>query len=287
MQKKTAFSLFELAIVITIIAILIAGTFVGESLIKKSRITSAQNLTAQSPVNSIEGLVIWYESTSEKSFVPSKVEDGSKIKTWNNIAPNQLYAVNAIQTNSASQPLYQENVFNSLPLIYFNGSAYLEAAYNPDFNPSKVTIFTVINAKSTTDIYGTVISTRNDSPAAGYGIYSTASGYQFWIGNSSGSGASSSVTIKSDNLVLLSATNDGSNSNFYSNGALVTTNSAALVANNSLPFRIGAGNNAGAANYFFNGYVGEIIVFNRLLKIEERKSVEKYLSDKWKVQLNS
>ncbi len=287
MQKKTAFSLFELAIVLTIISILISGTFVGESLIRKSKITSAQNLTAQSPVNSIEGLVIWHESTSDKSFVPSKVEDGIKIKTWNNIAPNQLYSVNAIQTNSTAQPIYQENVFNSLPMIYFNGSSYLETDYNTDFNPSKLTIFAVINTKSIVGVYGSIISTRNDSPTAGYGIYSTVSGYQFWIGDGSGAGVSSNLNINSDNLVLLSATNDGSNSNFYSNGSLVTTNSAALVANNSLPFRIGAGNNSGAANYFFNGYVGEIIVFNRLLKVEERKSVEKYLSDKWKVQLNS
>lgn len=39
-------------------------------------------------------------------------------------------------------------------------------------------------------------------------------------------------------------------------------------------------------NIYFNGYIGEIIVFNRVLKTEERKAVEAYLGKKWNVQVS-
>jgi hypothetical protein len=36
---------------------------------------------------------------------------------------------------------------------------------------------------------------------------------------------------------------------------------------------------------FFNGKIGEVIIFNRALKDNERISVEDYLSNKWKISL--
>ena len=37
---------------------------------------------------------------------------------------------------------------------------------------------------------------------------------------------------------------------------------------------------------YFNGYVGEIIIFDRVLKAEERTSVTSYLAKKWSVVVN-
>ena len=46
---------------------------------------------------------------------------------------------------------------------------------------------------------------------------------------------------------------------------------------------IGANINLGS---FFNGNYGEIIIFNRQLKTSEIEEVEKYLSQKWKININ-
>jgi hypothetical protein len=37
---------------------------------------------------------------------------------------------------------------------------------------------------------------------------------------------------------------------------------------------------------FFNGMIGEIIVFNRSLNNEDRKEIEKYLGKKWGIKVN-
>lgn len=67
-MKKNAFSLIELSIVILIIGILIVGVAQSGSLVGKFRLSSARNLTQNSSVASIPGMIFWVDSVSEKSF---------------------------------------------------------------------------------------------------------------------------------------------------------------------------------------------------------------------------
>lgn len=39
-------------------------------------------------------------------------------------------------------------------------------------------------------------------------------------------------------------------------------------------------------NTYYKGNVGEIIIFSRALKTEERRSVEEYLGKKWKIKIS-
>jgi hypothetical protein len=39
------------------------------------------------------------------------------------------------------------------------------------------------------------------------------------------------------------------------------------------------------ADSFFNGYLSEIIIFDRALNSEERKSIEQYLSRKYSIKI--
>ncbi|MFM7620926.1 MAG: hypothetical protein ACKO47_04900 [Alphaproteobacteria bacterium] len=61
-NKKSfkAFPLIELPIVILIIGILVAGVTSSSRLIKRMKITVAQNLTQSSPIPSIKDLAVWY-----------------------------------------------------------------------------------------------------------------------------------------------------------------------------------------------------------------------------------
>jgi hypothetical protein len=45
------------------------------------------------------------------------------------------------------------------------------------------------------------------------------------------------------------------------------------------------GGNAWASNEFFRGDIGEIIIFNRYLKNDERLDIEKYLAKKWGIKI--
>ena len=69
---------------------------------------------------------------------------------------------------------------------------------------------------------------------------------------------------------------DGVNSANDSNG------SAGILLNAGTDILIGSNL---VDNVSFNGYIGEIMAFERNLEIAERQTVEKYLSKKWKVKV--
>jgi len=67
-NKLKAFSLIELSIVILIIGILFVGVTQSSRLINQMSLTTARNITQNSPVYSISGVVSWIETTSQQSF---------------------------------------------------------------------------------------------------------------------------------------------------------------------------------------------------------------------------
>ena len=79
--NKKAYSLIEIALVIIVISIIIAGSLNGVEMIKKARLTSAQTLTQQAIIPNIKGLLIWLETSLPQSFLESERDNGLKIRT--------------------------------------------------------------------------------------------------------------------------------------------------------------------------------------------------------------
>lgn len=292
MKKPSAFSLVELSIVITILAILAAGIMQGKSIVSQSRIRAAQTQTARSPVPSISNLALWLESTSERSFISSEASDGSAVSTWRDLNPQALAALNLLQSNNNNKPIYKRNVSNGLPMLKFNGStSYFEIPYNPDLNPSHITVFTVVKSFSSAD-YAAIVSSRNEpSPRIGYTLYLTPGqnpSYEFWTGNGNNSwGTPPSSKVAINDTTILTLTNNSSTTALYVNGSRIGENPSVMVSNNTNNLRVGAGKNESSIpQYYYNGYIGELIIFGRALKNEERKSVEKYLSRKWGIAVS-
>ena len=75
LSSKKGFSLIELSIVILIIGIIIAGITQSSRLVELYRLSAARTQTQSSPVNAIDGLVVWYDSTSEESFDDKETDD--------------------------------------------------------------------------------------------------------------------------------------------------------------------------------------------------------------------
>lgn len=290
-MKKRAFTLLELSLVVLIIGILIAGIIGASSIVSKAKIAAAQTLTTQSPVNNISGLILWHETTSEKSFIATEATNNASISTWYDLNSQGLKAQNSAQTTSSYKPVYKENVQNGLPMLFFDGvDAYLETNYSSDLNPAKITVFAVAKTSSAS-AYGTIISSRNDPPHKGYMLYAAPGSpatYQFWTGDGASSwGTPPSSTINLGTASILVATNDSSTTKFYVNGTSIGSAAGTMSTNTVKNLRIGAGKNEDViAQYFYSGFIGEIIVFNRVLKSEERKSVEKYLSRKWGINVS-
>ena len=57
--KTKAFTLIEVSIVILIVGIMIAGTFIGNRLVAKSRLAAAESLARSSPVPGIKDNMLW------------------------------------------------------------------------------------------------------------------------------------------------------------------------------------------------------------------------------------
>lgn len=129
---KSAFSLVEIAMVILIIGILIAGISSGVDLYDDYKLKIAQNLTKNSRVGRIENLELWLETTSENSLATGTSSftdkanpiDQDAIGRWNDISPNILPTLrnNATQTTLANQPKYIRKSINGLPALLFDGS---------------------------------------------------------------------------------------------------------------------------------------------------------------------
>lgn len=289
--SNKAFSLIEISIVILVIVILIAGTIQGSKAINKSKLTAANTLTQSSPVAGMKNLVTWWESTSEKSFLASEAKDSASITTWYNINPQLIKKYDAAQLVSNNKPIYKVDTINNLPSIYFNGSnSYFEIPYDKELNPSTMTIFAVVKIINKPSIYGAIISSRDDFPSRGYIFYAsqdTPPLYQVWSGNATSGGWQpiGSSTIMLGNPEILSFTKSSDTINIYKNGENVDSSYQTISVNDTNPLRIGAGRNESTAHYFFDGYIGELILFDKSLKDSERKSIEKYLSQKWHITI--
>jgi prepilin-type N-terminal cleavage/methylation domain-containing protein len=283
---KKAFSLIELSIVILIIGILVAGVTQASRITAQMRLATARNLTQSSPVNNVKNLIAWWETTSEKSFVDSETTDTAAVSNWYDINSTSITKFNAIQATSANKPTYSTNSINGLPTLKFDGSTdYFEIPFNADLNPANFTFFVATKPVSAA-AYGAIFSSRSASPLKGYMLYlSPSSTYEIIVGDGASSWGSATISATMNKTYILSGTFNSGALTLYDAGSSSGPVSKTFVPTASSTFRIGAGRNESTPNYFLNGYLGELIIFDRSLKTEERQEIEKYLGKKWGVRI--
>ncbi len=149
--QKTAFSLFEISLVILIVSVIIAGVTQTNNMIAKSRLASAQVLTQNSIVNNLDNILAWYETSLDSSFISSEIGNGNAISTWYDNNPKAINKNNATQSTASLKPTYVTNAINGgIPVIRsptsskylnFNGTQLAQSAY---------TIFVVEQRRSST-----------------------------------------------------------------------------------------------------------------------------------------
>ncbi len=286
--KKSAFSLIEISIVILIIGILVAGVTQGSKLVSKFKLATARSLTESSPVASISGLYYWFESTSDKSFIESEKVDGGLVSTWYDINPQNVNHPYLYQAGG-HQPQYKEKSdLNGLPAIYFPGdNSYLDALRSEGVQDSltheNATLIVVL--KSPLLAPDKVGMAAMLAPWGWCGLYvdsrHISQGYQF-----AGSGYSENWYVLSEERTAEPAILIGEQSNavpytfkFWSSGKY----NGSVVDRRCDPGYLLVGNDIFGNG--FDGVIGEIIVYAKVLSEEERKSIEKYLAQKWNVKL--
>ncbi len=289
MKKHSAFSLIELSVVILIIGILIAGVTQGSRLIAAFRLQTAINLTNNSPVSGINNLVSWYETTLETSFDASETVDGGNLSSWYDNNTQKTSKLNATQATTANKPFYYIDPASKLPFTKYVSNDYFNL---PDgtvpYKNSSYTIFLVtkIAANCSCGILGSgTYGSDNLTNAFRYEAGAGGIIFNYWWNNDIAT--SSGSMSPADTLRIITVTyNNLSGRSSYVNGTIQSTSAANFAINrNSTAINNTIGVTANT-EYLTNGLIGEIIIFERALKNEERQSIESYLAKKFNIKLS-
>ncbi len=288
LKINKAFSLIELSIVILIIGILVAGVTSSSRLIKRMKITVAQNMTQSSPVPSIKDLSVWYETSLDKSFIDTEESDGTPITNWfdNNIQSSFKYDFK--QATIANQPKFSEGIINNLPAIKFDGVDDHMVATSVGISGKGLTAFIVgqrvgWSAPFNVSLAGLVAGQNDDTGTgsvvafADFGNYFVSGTGLQWFSNYG------SNYLGNGSPFILDTVFNGTMNLIYLNGLAGTgynINTSFIIDS----LRVGC-KYSNAPAYFFNGYISEIIIYSRALNTEERRAVEAYLSKKYSIKV--
>ena len=294
---KKAFSLVEISIVILVIGILIAGISKGVDLVYDMRLATARALTDKAPMFGMENLEMWLETTSENSLAtgtgtsftnvanpPNKKEIGR----WNDINPTLINSNNknhAVQGDINFQPLYVQDGINGLPALLFDGKSQADGgdffSYNGNFLiNSDYTIFIVeARTSSKNDNFFLAGSSSSQHNNLIIGYYGNVITHSNWGG------------YRIDNDILaytkpIPRVHSFSFGKKFGKASYINGGQKLTDTNQNISLASYAGSSIGNAygSIFYKGYIAEIIMYSKDLNDADRKLIEAYLIEKWRIK---
>lgn len=215
--------------------------------------------------------------------------NGSTVTSWNDKSGfgNNFTAGSGAVLNKASVNGYSSFGFNGV-------TNYFESAFSASMTPDEFTLFTATNVTSNNN-FKCVISNRDDPDGVatrGFILYAvpTTNVWEFWTGRMAtlwepiNSNVSTAGNWTSQMLGFRNATN-GKSINIAGTDRGTATN--VMDKNTFRPIRIGAGRNESTPDYFFNGQIGEVIMYNTTLNSAQKIIVNNYLSAKYNYSLSA
>ncbi len=292
MQKKSArlsaFSLVELSVVVIIIAVVVVGMIKSQSLVGKARLSNAQTLTQNTATKDMDGMVAWFESSLETSFLFSEEVDGGQISEWRDNNPKAATRNNAVQNTTGSEsfrPKFYQDVLNGgIPVVRFDGVDDFMTFDGTPLVGGSYTIFVVEQRRaggaspmmflggSTTD--GLSVGYRSDT--------AITQANSNTVSNDCAVSAYSSATPTIHSFWF----NVSDGQKYWKNGGLLPDDSATTGFTTAIASYPAAALGRYSTNYF-NGDLAEIIIFNRALQTTERQVVESYLSQKYGIAIST
>jgi hypothetical protein len=238
-----------------------------------------------SPINSIPDLNMWLEATLDGSVISASnsnvPENGDLISAWNDINSQDSNKNNATQATSANQPTYVAKGINDLPVLSFDGVNDRFTIGNGIIKEANFTVISVLQRTSSTSgpIIGGISTT-------GVSVGHSGNDTFIYIFNGNGGNGNDALAFSTPAYstpipkIMSFTENSSRTGSFYLNGVVQSPLSSPTM---SIPYAypttytVGFSLNLG----YFSGQIGEIIVFNRVLKASERASIENYLAKKW------
>ncbi len=223
-------------------------------------------------------LVLWLDANRVTGT------NGATITSWNDLSGR---GNNFTMGNGA---IFNTNIVNSIyPAFNFNGTShYFEtSAFNASLTPANYTIFST-NRVTSSGAVKAVISNRDIVGGNTRGFIlnaiATSNNWEFWTGNGT---ASFDITTNNTNTAAAWASQSmeyqvaANGKKLYINNSLASQNTHTMTTNAVRPVRVGAGQNETTPAFFFNGLIGEVIMYNSVLNTARQIIVNNYLSAKY------
>ncbi len=146
----------------------------------------------------------------------------------------------------------------------------VDVAYSAELNPEAFTASVWANPDADGVGHRSPLTSRDDGPQRGYILYLTPENtWQFWTGTGTGWHGTAGPAAQLGEWTHITATFADEQKALYINGRLAGEGSAPLALNTERPLRIGAGATEGPGNYFFQGMIDEVRIYDRALSAEE------------------
>ena len=263
-----------------IIGLLAGGIVVGTSLVKRARIESAKSLTNRSPIKATEDLVMWFEGSLLDSFANGQSTNGTSISSgWNNIG-----GVNNISsaTVDGTAPIYANSI-NSIPAVKFEGNNALKVGVGSINNSDYTIMITEQRESNKADNYllgDPSITGTNQNLLIGYKTDGTIVHSQGGATTSYTSAINGYASYSGPRVIIITHSASEGNKT-YVNGIFagkLTTNTAKEPIADLANLAIGK-------NYI--GQIGELAVFKRALSDTEITDISDYMSNKWRIKVDT
>lgn len=227
--------------------------------------------------NGASNLILWMDANNITGT------NGSTITTWTDASG---YNHNFGAGNGATLAKPAQN--GNSALTFDGNSNYFERAYTAALSPTDFTIFSACNTSSNAS-FKAIYSNRDNGGGntAGYILYAgpTTNDWSYWTGSTGNSwdqmfsGVSTENNWASQMLSYENAT--GTKELSLLQGTVYSNTGVTVTPNGAQPMRLGAGNNEAGPDFYFDGSIGEIIMYNTVLNNAQKLIVENYLSAKY------
>lgn len=216
-----------------------------------------------SPTQIPKGLEGWYDASNTASLIVS----GSNLIGWNDLSTTSSH----LDTVQGSAPQLTARTINGKTAVEFNndGAIYRNINVAGTTVPS-LTIGVVFSIDSA---QGTIVSSRTTLDSR----VSINSSLNFVMQAGAANSQTSTRTLSTNTVYRAIAVYDGVNSKLWIDG--ISEPMSSIVEDRLLLAMIGA-NGSGGTDYF-DGLVGEVVVYESALTDSEAVSLDKYFISKW------
>jgi hypothetical protein len=228
----------------------------------------------------------------KESFKEGEALDGTQISEWRDISPSSIVAQRNKLTRTASSAVtYRFDGINKTPSVQFSGATTAKISLSAFYqgNLSQATVILVFRPNS-----AVLASTIFDGNSATTSVALDPTFVTLNAGSSATTGTSNNAAaISSGGNYVLGAYLNGDQAQVFINntdtriGVDTSDNdpSGLLSIGNNAVSGINIGANAGSSSAF-NGLISEVIIFNRPLKLQERKDIFRYLAKKYNIAVS-